>query len=170
MADQYLDPEQGSQPGGAPAPGANGPGIADAWRGFLQEPSNRAFMLQAGLALMQPRPVGQSTMGHLASGISQGGAAANAVQVADERRAEAESVQTARAKSTDARLMGADAALSRAAATETNADTRRMLAEKAAGRHRMHSFRRGCECKRRSIGGSRVIHWGSTKTILICPH
>jgi hypothetical protein len=72
-------------------------------------------------------------MGHLAAGVSQGGAAANAVQLADERRAEAESVQTARAKSTDARLMGADAALSRAAASETNADTRRMLMDKGGG-------------------------------------
>lgn len=134
MADQFLDPEQAApQAGAAPPPGVDSGGLAGAWRGFLQEPSNRAFMLQAGLAMMQPRPVGQSSLGHVANSLSQGGEAASSVQKADERRSEAESVQTARAKSTDARLMGADAALSRAASTEMNANTRSMLAERGGG-------------------------------------
>lgn len=120
-----LDP-QSAQPPPGPNQGT-GPGLADQWRGFLAEPSNRAFLIQTGLQMMQPVPVGQSTVGHIAASIGGGGEAAQNVQQGEERRQEKESIQQARQVGSEAKLQVADAALQRSAASQLNADTRARL-------------------------------------------
>lgn len=55
------------------------PGLFEKWRGWLGAPQNRAALLQTGLSLMQPVPIGQSQFGHIASALGQGlGAAGRA--------------------------------------------------------------------------------------------
>lgn len=117
----YLDPQEN------PQQGVNGGGLADQWRGFLAEPSNRAFLIQAGLQLMQPVPVGQTGVGHAAGAVGAGGEAAGRVQHGEEARREQESVQAARAAGSEAKLQTAEAATMRAGAAQQNADTRMML-------------------------------------------
>lgn len=124
-----LEPQQ-EQPPPSPTQGVKS-GLADQWRGFLSDPSSRAFLIQAGLSMLQPRPVGQTSIGHIASGLGQGGEAAARVQAGEEHRTEAESVQRARAAGSEAKLQVADAALQRAAASQMNADTRRMIGSSA---------------------------------------
>lgn len=116
-----LDPQE------APTkPGGMG-GLADQWRSFLADPGNRAFMLSAGLSMMQPRGTGQSTMGHMAQSIGAGAQASGAVQAGEEQRQERESVQRAREAGSDAKLDLASAAIQRAEASTKNAETRALL-------------------------------------------
>lgn len=101
-----LDPrdEQGMQQ-------QAGPGLADQWRGFFQDPVNRAFMLQTGLALMQQPAFGQNLGSHVAGAIAQGGEAAGRVMTRESEQQEAESRQEARAANVEARQMHGEAAL-----------------------------------------------------------
>lgn len=49
-----------------------GPGLAEKWRGWMQKPENAALLMQAGIAMLQPMQIGQSTAGAIASSIGQG--------------------------------------------------------------------------------------------------
>lgn len=123
MADyETLDPrdEQGMQQNA-------GPGLVDQWRGFLASPQNRAFLMQTGLAMMQPVSIGQSGLGHFANSIAQGGEAANRVSQQEEATAEGESRRTYRAQTGEAAQAKGEAALMRGSAAEMNANTRAML-------------------------------------------
>jgi len=95
MAENFLDPEQPQAQG--PAPGINVGGLVDQWRGFLQNPSNQAFLMQTGLALMQPRAAGANFLSHAASAAGEGGEAAARVQRQSDVRQELESKQEQRA-------------------------------------------------------------------------
>lgn len=46
--------------------------IAGKWSDWISRPENRAGMMQAGLALLQPVSVGQTQAGHIARGIGTG--------------------------------------------------------------------------------------------------
>lgn len=63
------------------------------WTGWLQQPGNRQALLQAGLAMSQPRPVGQSFAGHAAAAIGAG------VEAKDRNLAIRQSAQDATAAS-----------------------------------------------------------------------
>lgn len=49
-----------------------GPGLAEKWRGWMQKPENAALLMQAGIAMLQPMQIGQSTAGAIASSVGQG--------------------------------------------------------------------------------------------------
>lgn len=55
--------------------GAPGPDLFDQWGQWLDQPGNRAALLQTGLAMMQPVGIGQTAGGHIARAIGEGGAA-----------------------------------------------------------------------------------------------
>lgn len=65
---------------GAPAPAAPPLGQSllpnlgqpGGWQAWVSQPQNRAALVQAGIALLQPTGVGQSTAGHIGSAIGSG--------------------------------------------------------------------------------------------------
>lgn len=76
------EPAPGSSPGGpavdASAPTKPGGDLMSQWNAFLAKPGNMAAVMSAGLAMMQPVGVGQSTIGHIARAIGQGAEAKQA--------------------------------------------------------------------------------------------
>jgi hypothetical protein len=68
-----------------PAPAPEGAG------GFLDNPADRAALLQIGLNLMQPVAMGQSTIGHIGQAVGAGGEAATRGEEADLKQKQAES-------------------------------------------------------------------------------
>lgn len=54
------------------------------WKAFLQDPQVKAALLQFGIQALQPVPIGQTTLGHIAGAIGAGGEAAQRVQTAQE--------------------------------------------------------------------------------------
>lgn len=66
MADTLTDPfGGGQQPNDLPGQ----------WGQWLEQPGNRQFLLQAGLALAQPTGLGQTPLGHVAQAVGEGGEA-----------------------------------------------------------------------------------------------
>lgn len=128
MAEPGLDLDPSEAP---TRPGGMG-GLADQWRGFMQDPANRAFMLSAGLSMMQPRGSGQTTIGHMAQSFGAGAEAARNVQAGEEGRQERESVQRAREAGSEAKLDLAAAAQQRAGASQMNAETRALAGSLAS--------------------------------------
>jgi len=94
VAQNYLDPEQPQAQG--PAPGIDTGGLVDQWRGYLSNPSNQAFLMQTGIALLQPRQYGQSALGQFGSALGSGGEAAGRVQTRQEASQELASKQEQR--------------------------------------------------------------------------
>lgn len=117
-----LDPrdEQGMQQ-------QAGPGLAEQWRGFFQDPANRAFMLQTGLALMQQPAYGQNLSSHVAGAIGQGGEAAGRVIQREADTQEAASRQETRAAAVEAKQMHGEAALMKGQASLERAATAQQL-------------------------------------------
>lgn len=99
MADQedYLSPPNPQQP---PQQGINVGGLVDQWRGWLQNPQNQAFLMQTGLALMQPRGAGANFFSHAASALGEGGEAAQRVSEHQQTQQELQSRQTERVAKT----------------------------------------------------------------------
>lgn len=69
-----------------PAPQPTGGGM-----GFLENPADRAALLQIGLNLMQPIGFGQTVGGHIGQAIGAGGEAASRGEAEDLKRQQAES-------------------------------------------------------------------------------
>lgn len=116
MVGQYspLDPDQNPPQQGAPPQGTDTGGLLNQWRGFLDDPAGRAALVQTGLQMLQPRAIGQSTLGHIASSIGGGGEAGERVRKTEASEAEAASVQSARERGVGAREDLANAAGQRA--------------------------------------------------------
>ena len=76
MANEQL--QNAMAPQAQAAPGQD-PGFAqryDSWMAHLKAPETRAALLQAGIAMLQPRAPGQTFMGHVGQAIGEGGQAA----------------------------------------------------------------------------------------------
>jgi hypothetical protein len=69
-----------TQPAPPQAAQAMGKDVAGQWRDWIQNPENRASLMQFGIALMQPIGVGQTPIGHFGQALGQGGEAADRVQ------------------------------------------------------------------------------------------
>lgn len=48
------------------------PGLAEKWRAWINDPVNRASLIQTGLQLLQPISPGQSVIGHIGQGVGSG--------------------------------------------------------------------------------------------------
>lgn len=64
---------------------------AGQWDDFLNRPGNRTALLQIGLQLMQPTPMGQTTGGQIGQAIGAGGEAVDRNEAADLKERTAES-------------------------------------------------------------------------------
>ncbi len=88
-----IGPQGSGAPGGpvpsqgmpAPAPQAPARNISQEWTDFLNQPGNRAAMIQLGVNLLQPIGLGQSTLGHIGQAIGAAGEAKTRV-LADEAK------------------------------------------------------------------------------------
>jgi len=119
MADQnFLDPRDEQM-----MRQDTGPGLADRWRGWLASPQNQAFLIQAGTAMLQPRPEGQTAIGQIAGSLGAGGEAAARVSKQEEEATEAASRQAYRASNADANQQKGEAALLRGQAALDRAAT-----------------------------------------------
>jgi len=131
MVGQYspLDPDQNPPQQGAPPQGTDTGGLLNQWRSFLDDPAGRAALVQTGLQMLQPRAIGQSTLGHIASSIGGGGEAAERVRKTEASEAEAASVQSARDRGVGAREDLANAAQTRAEAATIAAQAAQQRAQ-----------------------------------------
>lgn len=90
MADaNYLDPEDDTAPSDTSSANASESGVHKAWSAWTSKPENNAALLQFGIAMMQPRPQGQTGIGQFANSIGEAGAASDrnlASQQADQDR------------------------------------------------------------------------------------
>jgi hypothetical protein len=93
MAENYLDPAEDT-----PAPPVaqdtqstdnSKSGVRKAWDAWQSKPENSAALLQFGIAMMQPRAQGQSSLGQFANALGEGSAASDrnvAIQEAQQDR------------------------------------------------------------------------------------
>lgn len=51
--------------------------LSQEWKTWLDDPQNKAALMQFGISLMQPVGLGQSALGHLGQAVGAGGEAAN---------------------------------------------------------------------------------------------
>lgn len=101
MADQnYLDPEEDVT---TPAPGDTSStdnsrsGVRRAWDAWTSKPENNAALLQFGVAMMQPRGQGQTSLGQFGNAIAEGAGASDrniAAQRAEEDRGQLQEDRT----------------------------------------------------------------------------
>lgn len=105
--------------------------LAQQWRSWIDNPANRAFLIQTGAALSQPVGLGQNALGHVGQAIGSGGEAMERVRDQDRKDAEtairgieAESRATAREASAAAAATRADAATVRAQAASSELGSR----------------------------------------------
>src|SRR5512139_246972 len=110
--DDYTTPQAPAPQAAEPAQSA-GSDVAGAWRNWLGDPSNRAALMQFGISLMQPMPVGQNAIGHFGTALGQAGEAMDRRRAMDLKEQEASSKQ-------DLREAQAQNAESRAAAATAN--------------------------------------------------
>ncbi len=65
--------------------------IRNQWSSFIEQPGNRAFLLQTGLALMQPPSFGDNPASQIGRAVGAGAEAATRQQVIESKLAESES-------------------------------------------------------------------------------
>lgn len=96
-------------PGAPPAAPAQSAGrdVAGAWRSWLGDPSNRAALMQFGISLMQPMPVGQTSIGHVGTALGQAGETLDRRRAMDLKEAEAGSKMDLREAQAQRAEMGA---------------------------------------------------------------
>lgn len=112
----YGEDSVPNQAPGAPPPApaqSAGSDVAGAWRNWLGDPSNRAALMQFGISLMQPMPVGQNAIGHFGTALGSAG------EAMDRQRAMALKEREATSKQ-DLREAQAGNAESRAIAAQQN--------------------------------------------------
>lgn len=95
--------------------------LAGQWRQWIDDPGNKAALMQFGIALSQPVGLGQNTMGHIGGALGQAGAASD--RISEEERAAAE--QKRKEAETDSKGVAREAAA-------TNAETRANAAAQRA--------------------------------------
>lgn len=120
--DNPLDPNADTIGGSVDA---SAPGVADQWRSFLGSTSGRSALVQAGMAMLQPRGAGQTALGQVASAVGSGGEAAARVDENARVLREDTSKQSLREADAEGKLLRADAAT-------LNADTRARLGTNGA--------------------------------------
>lgn len=121
-----FDPEQaqGGMVNGVATPAAGGQ-LADEWRSFASAPEGRAALIQAGIAMLQPRSPGQTALGQVANAVGQGGEAAQNVVSQREKEADSQSLRDYRKNTGEASQAKGEAAL-------LNANTRELLGGRGA--------------------------------------
>lgn len=106
------------------------------WRDWMSRPSNRAALMQFGIAMMQPIGIGQSAIGNIANAVGEGGEAAQRVGQQELLRQREESQEDLRGAQADlagqragvqgdlanARMIAANAAEERAKSAGTVGD------------------------------------------------
>lgn len=97
-------------------------GLVDTWRQWINDPHNRAAMMQFGAALSQPISAGQNRMGQIGQAFGQAGEASDRVTAMQQREEELASKQDLRSAQAEAGLQRAAAAETRAAAAGQRAD------------------------------------------------
>ena len=96
--------------------------LGQQWSDWIDKPSNRAAMLQFGIAALQPMGFGETTLSHLAGVVGAGGeAAANVNKQALAERAESSKEELAQAR--------AEAASARTGAAASNLENARARLE-----------------------------------------
>jgi hypothetical protein len=55
-------------------------GLASRWQQWIDNPGNRAALIQTGLALSQPISAGQNVLGHVGQAVGQGGEASDRIR------------------------------------------------------------------------------------------
>lgn len=125
MADPF-DPEPvQAAPAQNPTAPSGGSRLADEWRSFAAAPEGRAALIQAGIAMLQPRSPGQTAIGQVANAIGQGGEAAQNVVSQREKEADSQSLRDYRKNTGEASQAKGEAAL-------LNANTRELLGGRGA--------------------------------------
>lgn len=108
MPDQTLDPsvQATPQPGPDNAGGANvAPGgLMDQWGQWMGKPSNRAALMQFGIAMLQPMQQGETGSSHFANAVGSGGQAAETVTKQTQQQKASE--DTSQLKESQANLAG----------------------------------------------------------------
>lgn len=76
MADNYFDPTEAAPvPQDTSSADASKGGVRKAWDAWTSKPENNAALLQFGIAMMQPRSQGQSSVGQFGNAIGEAGEA-----------------------------------------------------------------------------------------------
>lgn len=96
-----FDPTETVAPGDTQSTNNSQSKVRQAWDAWSSDPANNAFLLQTGLALLQPRSPGQSGIGQFANAIGQGAEASS--RNTSERESEAQSRETLRLKGEEAK-------------------------------------------------------------------
>lgn len=84
MSDFLPNPQPAAQP---PQEPADMNGLANQWRDWINQPDNRAALMQFGVAMLQPMGMGESILTHGANAIGEGGEAAGRVHETEAKRA-----------------------------------------------------------------------------------
>lgn len=118
---------------------APAPDLAGQWRSWINDPGNKAALIQTGLALAQPVALGQNALGHVAGAIGQGGEASDRVTAQEEKdreqtrkEADTESRSLARESSANSAESRANAATIRAQSEAAQVDSRIQLRKSQA--------------------------------------
>lgn len=117
MADNYFDPtEDAPVRNDTRSADASKGGVRAAWDEFSSKPENNAALIQFGIAMMQPRPQGQSSLGQFGNAIGYAGeassgniAAQNQEKDREAQRMERESTAGYRDKQGEAAMLNAKA-------------------------------------------------------------
>jgi len=127
MADVY-DPLPGAEAAATSAatPGPMGD-IAGRWRDWMQDPGNRASLMQFGITLMQPLGYGQNAVSKFGEALGAGGEAAARREALDIKQQEAASKADLR----ESQALRAESGAREAAGT---AEARRQVAEAATSK------------------------------------
>lgn len=109
--DPPITPPAPLVPGQAAAPpvdsAAQTGGLADQWRSWMNDPHNRAAMIQFGVSLSQPIAAGQNALGQIGSAVGQAGEASD--RITAEQQKEEELAQKGELRSAQAQLAGSKA-------------------------------------------------------------
>jgi len=103
----------------APAPAPQGQGLSllpqvgqpGAWKAWVAQPENRAMLVQAGIALLQPTGVGQTMAGHVGSAIGSGMEARDRVVTGQQEQEQRTLQNTLAQQEADARSLSAQASM-----------------------------------------------------------
>lgn len=104
-----FDPTDTPAPGDTQSTNNAQGGVRKAWDAWTSDPANNAFLLQTGLALLQPRSPGQSGVGQFANAIGQGAEAGGRNVEAREAEQAQQAKQSTQQQEADARTTNAEA-------------------------------------------------------------
>src|SRR5262245_35045367 len=122
MAENYFDPDEKPVAADTQSTDNSKSGVRRAWDAFSSRPENTAALLQFGIAMMQPRAQGQSSLGQFANSIGEAGEAATRNIAAQNLERDREAQREERESTAEYRRAQGQAALRNAAAYETIAN------------------------------------------------